>query len=252
MTFRAFVLSTALFAAVVTSADAAYEEIAVPEGGTLSGAVRLSGMPPKLPPLAVNKNRDVCGDSKAAEALAVGPDRGVKGSVVLIEGLTRGKKAQGEVVIDNAGCLFVPHVAATMVGGKARVKNSDAILHNTHGFLGKPTIFNVALPNKEQMVDVTKRLTKTGAVRVLCDAHPHMMGWLYVHDSPYVTTTDGKGAYRIDGIPPGTYRITMWHEGFRQKGTDKDGRPVYEDPVTVTKDVTIGPRATATLDFELK
>lgn len=252
MTFRAVVLSTVLFATVVTSADAVYEDVAVPESGILSGVVRFSGTPPRLPPLAVNKNRDVCGDAKPAEALVVGADRGVKDSVILVEGVTRGKKSQGEVVIDNARCLFVPHVAAGMVGGRARVKNSDTILHNTHGFLGKPTIFNVALPNKEQMVDITKRLTKTGAVRILCDAHPHMMGWLYVHDSPYVATTDDRGAYRIDGIPPGTYKITMWHEGFRQKGTDKDGRPVYEDPVTVTRDVTIGPRATATLDFGLK
>ena len=252
MKLGAVVLSTVLFAGVVTSADAAYEEVAVPDGGTLSGVVRFAGTAPRLAPLAVNKNRDVCGDSKPAEALVVGPDRGVKGSVVFVEAVARGKKSQGEVVIDNAKCLFVPHVVATVVGGKARVKNSDAILHNTHGFLGKPTLFNVALPNKEQMVDISKRLTKTGAVRVLCDAHPHMMGWLYVHDSPYVTTTDDRGAFRIDGIPPGTYKITMWHEGFRPKGTDKDGRPVYEDPVTVTKDVTIGPRATATLDFELK
>jgi hypothetical protein len=237
---------------VPIAAHAAYEEIGVADGGTLAGVVRFSGTPPKLPPLAVNKNRDVCGDAKPAEALVVGADRGVKGSVVFVEGITRGKKREGEVVIDNARCVFVPHVAATMVGGKTRVKNSDAILHNTHGFLGKPTIFNVALPNKEQLVDITKRLTKPGPVRVLCDAHPHMMAWLYVHDSPYVATTDDRGGYRIEGIPPGTYRITMWHEGFRTKGTDKDGRPLYEDPITVTRDVTIGPRATATLDFELK
>jgi hypothetical protein len=78
------------------------------------------------------------------------------------------------------------------------------------------------------------------------------MAWLLVHDSPYVTTTDDKGAFRIDGIPPGTYKVTMWHEGFRQKGTDKDGRPQYDDPVTVTREIQIGPKATATLDFELK
>jgi hypothetical protein len=245
----------AVAAAVLLSAGpagAAYEEVTVEDGGALSGIVRFAGTLPKLPPLAVNKNRDVCGESKENEALVVAADRGVKGSVVLIEGVARGKKHQGEVVIDNLRCHFVPHVAATMLGGKARVKNSDPILHNTHGFLGQPTVFNFALPNKGDVIDVTKRLTKAGVVRVLCDAHPHMTGWLYVHDSPYVTTTDERGAYRIDGIPPGTYKVTMWHEGFRQKGTDKDGRPLYDDPVTVTKELKIGPKGTATLDFELK
>ena len=247
-------LALAVLVALTAAPPAAaeYVETAVTDGGTLSGVVRFVGVAPTLPPLAVNKNRDVCGESKPAEALVLGPDKGVKGSVVWIEGITKGKKPVGEAVIDNLKCLFVPHVSATMVGARARVKNSDAILHNTHGFLGKPTVFNVALPNTGQVVDITKRLTKTGAVRVLCDAHPHMMAWLYVHDSPYVTTTDERGQFKIDGIPPGTYKVTMWHEGFRQKGTDKDGRPQYEDPVIVTKEIKIAPKASATIDFELK
>ena len=251
MILRTFALA-ALVALTAAPVAAEYVETTVADGGTLSGVVRFSGAAPTLPPLAVNKNRDVCGESKPAEALVLGPDKGVKGSVVWIEGITKGKKPAGETVIDNHKCLFVPHVSATMVGARARVKNSVAILHNTHGFLGKPTVFNVALPNTGQVVEITKRLTKTGAVRVLCDAHPHMMAWLYVHDSPYVTTTDERGQFKIDGIPPGTYKVTMWHEGFRQKGTDKDGRPQYEDPVIVTKEIKIAPKASATIDFELK
>jgi len=230
----------------------AYEEVAVGDGGIVSGVVKFVGTAPKLEPLAVNKNRDVCGERKPSEALVVGGNGGVKGGVVLIEGVTRGKKAKSDVIVDNHHCLFVSHVSATMTGERVRVKNSDAILHNTHGFLGKPTVFNLALPNKDQMIDITKRLTKPGVVRVLCDAHPHMFGWLVVHDSPYVTVTDDHGAYRIDGVPPGTWKVTMWHEGFRAKGVDKDGRPLYDEPRMVTREITVAPKATATLDFELK
>ena len=75
------------------------------------------------------------------------------------------------------------------------------------------------------MIDITKRLGKPGVVRVLCDAHPHMFAWMLVHDSPYVAVTDASGAFRIGDVPPGTYKITMWHAGFRPKGSDKDGRP---------------------------
>ena len=233
-------------------ATAAYEEVAVKDGGTVSGVVRFTGTAPKLEPVAVNKNRDVCGDQKPSEALAVGPDRGVKGSVILIEGVTRGKKGGGDVVVDNHKCLFVGHVTATGPGDRVRVKNSDPILHNTHGFLGKPTVFNLALPNKDQMIDVTKRLGKPGVVRLLCDAHPHMSAWMIVHDSPYFAVTDERGAFKIDGVPPGTYKVTMWHEGYHPKGADKDGRPVYGDPHTVTREITVAPKGTATLDFELK
>jgi hypothetical protein len=231
---------------------AAYEETTVVDGGTLTGTVRFVGTPPRLDPLAVNKNREVCGERKPSEALVVGADGGVKGSVVLIEGITRGKKANGEAVLDNAQCVFVPHVAVAMLRGRARVKNSDPILHSTHGMMGKLNAFNVALPNKAQVIDIGKRLTKPGVVRVVCDAHPHMAGWLVVHDSPYAATTDERGAFRIEDIPAGTYTVTMWHEGFRPKGSDKDGRPVYEEPSTTTKRVTIGPKATATVDFELR
>jgi hypothetical protein len=243
-------MAMVLFSA--TAASATYEAIDVNDGGTLSGVVRFAGPPPKLAPLAVNKNREVCGEEKPSEALVVGADGGVRGSVVLVEGVTRGKKPTGDVVLDNHRCLFVSHVTALASGDKTRVKNSDPILHNTHGFMGKPTVFNLALPNKDQMVDITRRLSKPGVIRVLCDAHPHMFAWVVVHDSPYVAVTDDRGAFKIDSIPPGTYKVTMWHEGFRPKGVDKDGRPLYEDPVTVSKNVTIAPKSAATVQFELK
>jgi hypothetical protein len=89
-------------------------------------------------------------------------------------------------------------------------------------------------------------------VRVVCDAHPHMSAWMIVHDSPYYAVTDERGAFRMEGVPPGRYKVTMWHEGFRPKGLDKDGRPLFDEPRTITKEITIAPRATATVDFELK
>jgi len=245
--------AAALVLALLVAAPAlAYEVVAVADGGTLSGTVKFAGLPPKLEPLAVNKNRDVCGEQKASEALVVGPERGVRGSVILLEGVARGKKGEADVVLDNHRCVFVHHVTVTMPGERARVKNSDPILHNTHGFLGKATVFNLALPNKDQMIEVTKRLTRPGVVRVVCDAHPHMAAWMIVHDSPYYAVSDERGAFKIDGIPPGSYKVTMWHEGFRAKGLDKDGRPLYDEPHTITRDVTIPAKGTATVDFELK
>ena len=245
-------LAALLVTAGLVAPALAYEVATVADAGVVAGVVKFTGPPPKLEPLAVNKNRDVCGDRKDSEALVLGPDLGVRGSVILVEGVARGKKPGAEIVLDNNRCVFVSHVSAVMAGERARVKNSDAILHNTHGFLGKPTVFNLALPNRDQMIDITKRLTRPGVVRVVCDAHPHMSAWMIVHDSPYYAVTDARGAFRIDGVPPGTYKVTMWHEGFRPKGLDKDGRPLYDEPRTVTREITIAPGATATVDFELK
>ncbi|MBI4254406.1 MAG: hypothetical protein HY616_04995 [Candidatus Rokubacteria bacterium] len=245
-------IAAALALLAAAAPAGAYEVSAVTDGGTVTGTIRFAGTPPKLDPIPVNKNRDVCGGQQASEALVLGPDRGVKGGVVMVEGVARGKRGAGDVILDNAKCLFVSHVTAVAPGDRVRVRNSDAILHNTHGFLNRTTVFNLALPTKDQMIDITRRLAKPGVVRVLCDAHPHMFAWLVVHDSPYVTVTDARGAFRIADVPAGTWKVTLWHAGFRPKGADKDGRPLYDEPWTVTREVTIATKATATVDFELR
>jgi hypothetical protein len=246
------VLLAAVMLLSATPGHAAYEEATVTDGGTLSGVVRFAGTPPKPEAIAVQRDREICGAQQPSEALVVGPERGVRGSVVMIEGVVRGKKATNEVLIDSQRCLFVSHVSALALGERARVKSSDAAVHNVHGFMGAATVFNLALPNREQLVDITRRLTKAGVVRVVCDAHPNMFAWLFVHDSPYVAVTDDTGAFRIADIPPRTYKVTMWHEGFRFRGAGKDGRPLYDEPRTITRQVTIAPGGAATVQFELK
>jgi plastocyanin len=238
--------------ALCASPARGYEEAPVPDGGILAGTLRFAGTPPALPPLPVNKNRDLCGPAVPAEALVVGPGGGVQGGVVLVDGIGRGRKAAGEAVLDNARCRFVPHVLALMAGSRVRVRNGDPILHNTHGLQEGRTVFNLALPMQGQSVDVSRRLTRPGVVRVLCDAHPHMAAWIVVHDSPYLAVTDAAGAYRIEGIPPGNYAVRLWHEGYREVGRDKDGRPLYEEPQVLRQDVTIRPGATTRLDVELR
>jgi hypothetical protein len=230
-----------------------YEEAPVPDGGSLTGTVQFVGIPPELPPVPVKKNRDVCGEQTQSEALVLGPDRGVKNAVILVEGVARGKKPEREVVLDNAKCRFVPHVSAVMQGGPARARNSDPILHNTHGFWdGKLTAFNLALPLRGREIPIGRYLTKPGAIEIKCDAHTNMRAWIVVHDNPYVAVTDDAGSFRIDGIPPGQYNVTMWHQGFVPRGADKDGRPLYDEPRRVTRPVTISPRGTAVVDFELR
>jgi len=40
--------------------------------------------------------------------------------------------------------------------------------------------------------------------------------------------------------------------GLPRKGVDKDGRPSYDEPRTVTKEITLAPKGTAAVEFELK
>jgi plastocyanin len=228
-----------------------YVEVPVPDGGVLIGRVRFAGEPPKGESLTVRKNTDVCGEHKPSQALVLGPTNGVKGTIVSLEGVERGKRAPG-FELDNARCLFVPHVSAVMVGAKVRIRNSDPILHSTHGFLDRLTVFNIALPTKDQSVDITQRFKKPGVVEVVCDAHTHMRAWIVVREHPYFAVSDDKGQFRIDEIPPGRYRVTAWHEGWVVTGKDKDGRPLYDPPRVLTQEVTVPARGEVAVEFELK
>jgi len=245
------VAAVGLLILVATPTDA-YEVTAVPDGATITGVVKFVGPLPKLDPIAVTTHRDVCGERQASEALVLSAAKGVKGAVVLIQAVARGKKGGAEVVLDNSRCALVSHVTAAGPNDRVSIRNSDSFIHNTYGVRGSSTVFNVALPAKGQTIEVTKHLKRPGVIRVLCGAHPHMSAWLIVHDSPYFAVTDDQGTFSIGDVPPGTYRVTMWHAGFRPRGVDRDGRPQYDEPRTVMRTITVVPNATATLNFELR
>jgi hypothetical protein len=107
------------------------------------------------------------------------------------------------------------------------VKNSDPFFMRPR-LQDRTTVFHVAIPGKEQEVDITRRLIRPGIIRVVSDTAPHMTAWVIVHDSPYLAVTDARGAFRIEDVPPGAYRVTVWHEGFRRRGTAGDA--LYEAP----------------------
>ncbi len=88
-----------------------YEEIAITDGGAISGSVRIQGKPPKVGFLEVTKNREVCG-KVGSESLVIGVGSGVRYAVVTLEGVSRGKAVEREAVheLDNVKCRFVPHV----------------------------------------------------------------------------------------------------------------------------------------------
>ena len=195
----------------VPSSGRAYEEIEVSHGGTIRGVVRAEGKLPKLPPVNVFKFKDVC-KTVPNESLVVGPGRGLRFAVVTFEGIARGKAVEKEAVheLDNVRCRFVPHVQAASVGQFLLLKNTDPILHTAHAFFqdGQPH-FNVGLyPGRVSR----KPLVSGGIVRIVCEVHPWMTAYVVVTDHPYHAVTDIYGDYEIRDVPPGIYRLKVWHE----------------------------------------
>jgi hypothetical protein len=86
------------------------------------------------------------------DQILVGPDKTVQDAVVYLQKVDKGKaweKPGKAPEINNVKCDFNPHVQVMPVGD-LDIVNSDPVLHNTHGFLDKLTVFNVALPNQGQ------------------------------------------------------------------------------------------------------
>jgi plastocyanin len=196
-----------------SSTFAAYEEVAVTNGATIRGTVKVQGPLPKLLPLQISKYKEVCRDVPN-ETLIVGPSHGLRYAVVTLEGIAKGKAVEREVQheFDNVKCRFVPHVLAASVGQFVLMKNTDPILHTAHAFFinGQPQ-FNVGLyPGRVSR----KPLVTPGVVKILCEVHPWMSAYIVVTDHPYQSVTDMYGEYSINDVPAGNYRIKVWHESL--------------------------------------
>ena len=195
----------------------AYKETSVSNGGIISGKVVFNGRVPKRT-IIPTRDKSVCGGMRKEPKILVGPDKGVAEGVVYLKKVKKGKpwpKESLEVpVLNQEKCRFSPRVQV-MRKGKIAIVNSDPVLHNTHGYLCKKmgkqckrTVFNLALPNQGQRIE--KTMKRPGTVKVDCDAHGWMLGWMQVVDNPYYAITGADGNFSIPQVPPGKYTLVAF------------------------------------------
>ena len=217
-------LSAILLAATAYAPAHAYESGPVTGGGTIEGMIVYRGDVP-MKKIIPTKDTDTCGAPREDPMIQVGADGAVANAVVYLVEVAKGKEwpAPGKMPeLDNEKCRFEPEVQV-IPAGSLEVVNSDPVLHNTHGYYGKRTAFNLALPNQGQRIPV--ELKRAGEVRVDCDAHGWMEGWIYVVDNPYFAITGADGKFNIAEVPPGNYTLVA---------VQPLTGPV-EQPVTVTE-----------------
>jgi hypothetical protein len=207
---------------------------------SLKGVVRFEGTVPK--PKAVNMAADPsCAKQHPSPVFAQEVRTDSKGDlqdvvVFVAEGLgDRTFDAPTQpVVVEQKGCMYVPHVLAVRANQPLRVVNDDPTLHNIH-----PTPANNREWNKAEQPGATVDeafAREEIAIPVKCNVHPWMHGYIAVFKHPYYAVTGKDGSFDLSSLPPGTYTIKAWHEKLG----------------TSTQTVTIGANESKAISFVFK
>ncbi len=211
----------------------AYEGGEVKGGGTITGTIKFAGSPPARKAIQVTKDKEVCGKKQhLSYDLIVGPNKGIENAVVSLVDVKNGKKwTITKATVDQNGCAYEPHVVVMPAGGELDILNSDGILHNIHTYSKENPTFNRAQPKFKKVL--TEKFEKPEIVKVTCDAHSWMLGWLVVSDHPYVAVTNNKGEFTLGNVPPGHYKLEIWQETLGKKVQDVVVKAKQETKVTV-------------------
>ena len=197
-------LAGTLFLATVTGTNA----------GSITGEIKLVDAPPRLPLVKVTKDQDYCGETLPNETYLIDPNGGIKNVVVFLEtaSATTAADQQKLNVIENTGCRYAPRILAMQKGERLRVRNADPKLHIPHSYLNEKTVFMLSLPFRNTILDATQKIREPGIMKLVCDTHAWMLGYVHVFDHPFFAVTDERGAFSIVNIPAGTYTLKAWHE----------------------------------------
>jgi plastocyanin len=176
----------------------------VARGATIAGSVDVRRVPstPELrptvgalttpyPPAQVDRRRSVVYLEVAPQAAFDLPER-------------------PPAVLDQHHESFDPYVVAITAGSSVLFPNHDITYHNVFS-LSKAKRFDLGRYPSGATKSV--RFDRPGVVRVFCDIHSHMSAFILVFAHPYFAVTDSDGRYRVEGVPPGDYQLSVWNDG---------------------------------------
>jgi hypothetical protein len=209
-------------------------------GGDLKGTVRFEGAVPK--PKLISMSADPsCAKQHSSPVFAQEVMTDSKGDlqnviVFVSEGLgdrTFDPPPQ-PVVVEQKGCMYMPHVLAVRANQPLHVVNDDPTSHNIHPTPANNREWNKAEPPGSSVDESFAR--EEIAIPVKCNLHPWMHGYIAVFKHPYFAVTGKDGSFDLSSSPLGTYTIKAWHEKLG----------------TSTQTITIGANQTQEISFVFK
>lgn len=200
--------------------------------GNITGTVTFDGDAPARTALTINTTEQHCIDTTKgakSENLVVSKSKGIQNVVVYAR--VRGHKVtplKDKVKVDQKNCRYLPHVLVVPTGSTVELTSSDPVAHNVHSHAEKNEAPNIQIAKSGTKIPYT--ITKAEAIKLTCDIHAWMSGYIVAVDSNFYAVTGQKdeedkyidpdtyeessdtGKFSLKDVPDGRVRVIAWHE----------------------------------------
>lgn len=121
-------------------------------------------------------------------------------------------KGSGRLAMAQKNLQFVPGTMIVPKGSTVAFPNLDTVRHSVYSF-SDTARFTIELYGRDQ--SRTQQFAKSGSVKLGCNIHDQMRGYIRVTEAPFATKTDATGFANLAAVPTGAARVTVWHPALR-------------------------------------
>lgn len=132
---------------------------------------------------------------------------------------------------------FEPSLLVVPVGGKVEFPNHDPFFHNVFSlFEGKRFDLGLYESGTTRFV----QFDKPGISFIFCNIHAEMSAVVIALSTPYYAISDARGEITIPNVPPGRYRVGLFHSAVAPDALH-----------AMSREITVGPTDTMLGTFAL-
>ena len=111
---------------------------------------------------------------------------------------------------------FSPRVRVISEGSKVEFPNQDPFNHNVFSKMNGG--FDTGVYGRGKTKDQVFK--EAGVYPIYCNVHPRMTAFIIALNTPYFTQAGSDGRFAIDNVPPGSYKLHVWHDRATQVDED--------------------------------